>query len=139
MKRKIDKSGINLAALICLVVVMALIISTITLSFNNIYISTKKKEFANEIYTIQKMVEEYHFKYGKYPIVSEDTKELDLYELGVNETNRGRKSKGNDDIYVVNEENGKVTYQKGVNIGGKTYYTLEDNSQDRLKLKESGE
>ena len=124
MKSKnLKRLGINLIALICLIAVMAIILGTVVVSFNTIYISTKKKEFANEIYTIQKMAEEYHFKYGKYP--TNDQGELDLYELGVNETNRGRKNNNEDDVYTINDE-GIVSYKKGADIGGTKYYTLED-------------
>ena len=134
MKAKIkNKFGINLVSLVCIIVVIAIISGTVVLSFDNIYVSTKKKEFANEIYTIQKMAEEYKFKNGKYPTVgekdAEDFSEIDLYELGVNETNRGRKTNGDDDVYKINE-NGKVKYAKGVNIGGKEYYSFSGNGSN---------
>lgn len=137
MNKKIEKKeGISLVALICTIVVGLIILSTVVFSFNNILNSTKKKEFANEIYTIEKMVEEYKFKNETYPIISETEgtiNELDLYELGVNETKRGRKEKGEDDIYTVDVTTGKVTYKKGVKIGSITYYNLDDNNQELRK------
>lgn len=137
MNKKIEKKeGISLVALICTIVVGLIILSTVVFSFNNILNSTKKKEFANEIYTIEKMVEEYKFKNEIYPIISETegtTNELDLYELGVNETKRGRKEKGEDDIYTIDVTTGKVTYKKGVKIGSITYYNLDDNNQELRK------
>lgn len=137
MNKKIEKKeGISLVALICTIVVGLIILSTVVFSFNNILNSTKKKEFANEIYTIEKMVEEYKFKNEIYPIISETegtTNELDLYELGVNETKRGKKEKGEDDIYTIDVTTGKVTYKKGVKIGSITYYNLDDNNQELRK------
>lgn len=137
MNKKIEKKeGISLVALICTVVVGLIVLSTVVCSFKNILNSTKKKEFANEIYTIEKMVEEYKFKNETYPIISETEgtiNELDLYELGVNETKRGRKEKGEDDIYTVDVTTGKVTYKKGVKIGSITYYNLDDNNQELRK------
>lgn len=132
-----NKIGINLVSLICIIVVTSIITGTVVVSFNNIYISTRKKEFANELYTIQKMAEEYKFKHENYPIVKEleDEKgwyELDLYELGVNETNRGRKSNEND-IYIINENTGEVKYKNGVNIGNETYDSVSGTS-DNLVL-----
>ena len=48
MKAKIkNKFGINLVSLVCIIVVIAIISGTVVLSFDNIYVSTKKKDFAN--------------------------------------------------------------------------------------------
>lgn len=137
MKRIIlKKNGVTLTALVSLIIIMGIITVTVVVSFNNIYITTKKKEFANELYTIQKMAEEYKFKNGKYPIKDTGTNEIDLYELGINEVKQGLR-KDDDDIYTIDEITGKIRYKKGVNIGGTSYYQLEDNLQlDNLKLKE---
>lgn len=141
--RLLNKRGINLISLICIVVVMLIITGTVIVSFDNIYTSSIKKSFANELYNIQKLVDEYHFKYGKYPTIGDEIElnvyELDLYELGVNEANRGRKNKNNlDDVYVVNTSTGKIKYKKGVNIGGIEYDRLDENNEINLILKEKG-
>ena len=68
---KNNKYGITLVALVCVIFVLLVLVSTIVVSFNNIYISTKKKEFANEIYSIQKLVDEYYFKNGSLPVKGE--------------------------------------------------------------------
>lgn len=137
MKRIIlKKNGVTLTALVSLIIIMGIITGTVVVSFNNIYITTKKKEFANELYTIQKMAEEYKFKNGKYPIKDTGTNEIDLYELGVNEVKQGLRKDGDaDDIYTIDDTTGKIRYKKGVKIGGTSYYQLEDNLQlDNLKL-----
>lgn len=135
MKEKInEKKGISLAALVCTIAVAVIILSAVTVSYSNIINTTKKREFANEIYTIQKMVEEYYFKNNKYPISDSATNEIDLYELGVNEVKRGLKKDGEEnDIYVVDETTGKVTYKKGEKIGGKIYNSLEDYDNELKK------
>ena len=71
MKMK-SKNGISLMALIATVAVVLILITTITVSFEFVYTQTKEKDFANEIYSIQKLVDIYHFKNNKYPVVSED-------------------------------------------------------------------
>lgn len=134
---KIDinlKKGITSVSVVATIAIMLILLSGITVSVSEIVNSTKKKRFASEIYSIQKMVEEYYFKNNKYPIADTLTNEIDLYELGVNEVSRGLK-KNNDtsDIYVVDEGTGEVKYIKGVKIGGKEYYSLEDNDGELKK------
>ena len=156
------KKGISLVALVCTMAVTLILLVTIGVSFNNIYQSTKKKEFANEIYSIQKLVEDYYFRNNKYPILNgsinidlsmldleanqfiaetrnlTDTitlKPIDLYEAGVQETNRGQQKNGNvKDIYLVSEKTGIVYYLKGEEIGSKIYYALNDELKREIGL-----
>lgn len=144
------KKGINLVALVCVIFVLIILAGTIVVSFNNIYISTKKKEFANEIYNVQKLVDQYYFKNGEYPVKGNDiyfdlslvddvktefipTKEVDLYEAGVEESNRGQKNISEDDIYIVSNS-GVIYYKLGQKIGDETYYTLTDDLKKHLGL-----
>ncbi len=156
------KKGISLVALVCTMAVTLILLVTIGVSFNNIYQSTKKKEFANEIYSIQKLVEQYNFRNNKYPILNSsievdlstldlganqflaETRDLtatitlrplDLYEAGVQETNRGQQKDGDiKDIYLVSEKTGNVYYLKGEEIGNKIYYALNDELKKEIGL-----
>ena len=157
-----NKKGISLIALICTIAIALILVSTIGVSFNNIYQSTKKKEFANEIYSIQKLVDQYYFKNNEYPTYDGDVtidlssldngsdqfgaethmltstitlKPLNLYEAGVQEASRGIQKDGdNTDMYLVSEKTGIVYYQKGEDIGNKTYYALNEELKKELGL-----
>lgn len=157
-----NKKGISLVALICTIAITLMLVVTIGISFNNIYQSTLKKEFANEIYSIQKLVDQYYFKNNKYPTLAGSVdidlssleygadqfvaetrlltetitlKPLDLYEAGVQETNRGQgRDDDNKDIYLVSEKTGVVYYLKGEEIGNKTYYALNDELKREIGL-----
>lgn len=160
---KNNKKAISIVALVCIIFIMLILVSTITVSFNNIYISTKKKEFANEIYSIQKLVDQYYFRNNKYPILDNQVKidlamlkkeeatqfeeetddledevffsELNLYEAGADSVKRGQKSDSDfDDIYIVSETTGKVYYKKGQKIGNNVYYTLTSELKKQLGL-----
>ena len=145
--KKNNKKGVSLVALVATIFIMLIIAGTVTVSFSNIYNSTRKKEFANEIYSIQKLVDQYYFRNNEYPVKEGTTttvsinganlslSEIDLYELGANETNRGQRKEGNnDDVYLVSEETGKVYYKKGWKIGDNTYYNLTDELKKELGL-----
>ena len=145
--RKNKKNGITIVALICIIFVILILSGTIIVSFNNVLVSTRQKEFANEVYSIQKLVDQYYFKNGKYPVKGEDIsfvekntyttiigKEIDLYEADVNESKRGKRyNLDAEDVYIVSED-GSVYYIKGEKIGQKVYYTLTDELKKLLGL-----
>lgn len=144
---KYNKNGINLMALICITAVLLILAGTIVVSFNNVIISTSQKEFANEIYSIQKLVDQYYFKNGDYPVKGENIsfiekstnttvtgKEINLYEADVNEAKRGKRNNlDEEDIYIVSEA-GVVYYVKGEKIGQNVYYTLTNDLKKQLGL-----
>lgn len=163
MKNKIKlKKGITLAVLIVTIIITMLLVSAIVVSYDSIKTSTKKKEFAKEIYTVQKVVDEYKFRKEKYPVTitvdfsiatieNEDKlqfmnepgynsnevsfKVIDLYEAGIENITRGtQKNSNTNDIYVVSENTGKVFYLKGEEIGDKVYYTLSDELKKEIGL-----
>lgn len=154
MKRN-NRKGVSLMALVCTIVIMLVLAATVTVSFNQIIKSTREKEFANEVYSIQKLVDQYKFKNNKYPVyddyevevdiskdklqfLEEDSssifREINLYEAGVEELNRGHLTNGDDDIYIVSESTGKVYYLKGVKISNRTFYTLTDELKKKLGI-----
>ncbi len=143
------RKGITIITLILTVLMMVILASVVIVSYNNILVSTQKKEFANEIYTIQKLVDNYKFMNNKYPVKSGEVtpsslnssfqgesgtySELDLYEAGVEETSKGLGTTSSD-IYVVADNTGKVYYVSGYEIGGNIYYTLTDDLKKSVGL-----
>ena len=119
---------------------------TIIVSFNNVFNSTREKEFANEIYSIQKLVDQYYFKNRVYPVKGEEVsfidsenntivgKEIDLYEADVNESKRGkRRNSDSKDIYIISAD-GVVYYMKGEEIGDNIYYKLTNDLKKKIGL-----
>ncbi len=160
--KKYNKKGITLAVLIVTIIITMLLVSAIVVSYSSIKNSTKKKEFAKEIYSIQQLVDAYKFKNEKYPVNTNITfsiatlenedkiqfinepgyssnevifKIIDLYEAGIESTTRGmQKNSNTNDIYVVSENTGKVFYLKGEEIGDRVYYTLSDDLKKEIGL-----
>ncbi len=160
---KNNKNGITFLILVITIVFVLILASTITISFNNIVRSTNKKEFANEINTLQKVIDQYKFMNGKYPVVSEEIilslndmnigelkqftdepgyknkevvlKQINLVEAGVDNITRGVKREYDElDIYTVSESTGKVYYLKGEKFSGIRYFTLTDELKESLNL-----
>ena len=160
LKRNIqNKSGISLIMLSVTVVVIIILASTTIVSYNNIITDTLKKDFANEIYTIQKLVEHYEFLNNEYPVqneyvldindIDEDfsfqfNKEnitndklklftIDLVKCDVEQTKRGN-SINDKDKYVVSKDTGIVYYIDGVVIDNMRYYTLTKDLRNEIGL-----
>lgn len=162
--KKYIKKGISLMSLVVTIAVVLILTTTITVSFNTVYVATKKKDFANEIYNIQKLVDMYYYRNEEYPVVSqyenmivdlsqlnnEDKqqfanetddlssilvlKRLDLYETGVNESKNGHGTVEDKDIYCVSEKTGLVYYIKGKRFSNDVYYTLTEELKSQLGL-----
>lgn len=156
------KEGMTLAILVVTIIIMMILISAIVVSFNSIKTSTRKKEFAKEIYTVESLVEKYKFEHEEYPVndsktfslatinstdkvqfINEpgyatnlvDFKVIDLYEAGVENITRGIKKNSNEnDVYVLSLTTGKVFYLNGEKIGDDTYYTLTDELKKEIGL-----
>lgn len=141
------------------VAVMIILASTTIVSYNNIVEDTLKRDFASEIYSVQKLVEQYHFINNEYPINEEyildmdniDSKYMyefeketiedgnivfyviDLNKCDVQEIKRG-KNKISGDVYVVSNKTGIVYYIDGVVIDDMKYYTLTDDLRNEIGL-----
>lgn len=158
-----NKRGITFLVLVITITFMLILASTLSISFFNLVDSTNKKEYANEINSIQKVVDQYEFMNGKYPVVDDVVtfslstlsaeekeqfanepgyatnevifKEIDLYEAGVDEVTRGTKADDYGmDVYVVSETTGKVYYLKGEKYDGVKYYTLTNELKKSLGI-----
>lgn len=151
------KSGISLIVLSITIIVMIILASTTIISYNGILEDTLKKDFANEIYSIQKLVESYKFLNGEYPILDEYVLNMDkieenyrfefenesivdgnikLYVIDLNKCDvqnvkRGNK-KSDKDIYVVSKDTGIVYYIDGVVINNMKYYTLTSDLKNEI-------
>ena len=147
-----NKYGITFTALVITMIIIVILLSGIIIGYDNIRESTLKRDFAHEIYTIEKLVEEYDFRYSKYPTNSEITINLsnvpenekfqfqgepgfddgtitlnilNYVELGIENLNYGT-GKTSLDYYAISKETGKVYYAAGDEIGDRIYYTLTD-------------
>lgn len=160
--QKSKKDGISLLVLVITIVVTIILASTIVISYNAITTSTLKKEFAKEIYTIQKQVEQYKFMNNIYPLGEDITidlstinesnkiefkdengyesgkiilKKIDLYEAGVESVKRGVAKDGDTaDVYAYSTVTGKAYYIKGVKISKVMYYSLTDELRKQIGL-----
>ena len=153
---KKNKSGVTLIILAVTIIVALALLSTIVISYDSI-----KREFAKEIYTIQKLSDDYYFKNNQLAVgdsyslnlnnesstdyisqfqdedsisnVYTDFYELDLYKIGVENVARGTKKDEASDVYIVSSKTHKVFYAKGDLIGGYTYYTLTPELKKMLE------
>ena len=151
------KKGITLIALVATITVTIILATTAVVSYSSFSVSAKKRAFANEIYTLQKQIENYNFKNNKYPIkqkkqiesgsvdnalysIFQTNNELnDLYyidypKLDLDNLSRGLDESSND-IYLFSSLTKKVYYLAGEKIGNEKYYYLTENLYDSLKMK----
>lgn len=157
-----NNKGITLVALIATIMVIIILTTTAVVSYSSFNVNAKKRAFANEIYTLQKQVEDYKFRNNKYPIgnmkevntSSIDTQlvsiftsngeqivgnkvilyEIDFKKLDLDSLSRGT-DKNSNDIYLFSNETKKVYYIEGEKIGDRTYYFLDSELYDSLKMK----
>ena len=146
------KKGVSLVSLIIVIIVMVILAGIVVVtgldSNENIIIDT----FVLELLDVQNGVDEYYYRYGKYPsgneyvldytkleslnqFIEEDIvddvinfKIVDLSLIGIKSTEFGS-GKGKD-IYVLSEKTGIVYYLEGIVYENKTYYTLTDELYD---------
>lgn len=160
MLDKLNKrSGISLMILAITIIVMIILASATIISYNGILTDTLKKDFASEIYSIQKLIETYEFLNSEYPILDEYDLDIngveeeyrfefekenivdgivklyiiDLNKCDVRNVKRGN-NKNDKDIYVVSKDTGIVYYIDGEIIDGIRYYTLTDDLKNEIGM-----
>ena len=161
---KKEKKGISLVVLLIVIGVMLILLSTITISLDNIVTNSKKRQFAKEIYEIQSMVDTYKKQNDDYPYVklAEGNKTIDLevangnenqvasedviddkvtlyvinmQKIGANELSRGYNQDNDEtDVYAFSSKTGIVYYVKGYSVRRKIYYTLTDELKKLIGL-----
>ncbi len=163
-KEKKKKRGISLIVLMITIAIILILLTTIVFSFDNVINTTKKRQFAKEIFEIQNMLDKYNYENNDYPYIVEDgeNKEItfdipdnfdqfgnedksnhnvqlypiDLVKLGVQNLSRGVKKDNNEyDIYAFSNKTGKVYYLKGFKVSNKIYYTLTDELKKSIGIK----
>ena len=147
-----NKKGISVAALSVAAIVIITLASVITVSLVGNYNESKKIEFAQELNMIKLVVDNYYYENGTYPVtdkqltlsnLSNEIKQsqffeevevdgqyifnvLDLNLVNINSLKYGTGKDGLYDAYVVSNNTGNIYYAKGLKIGNKTYYTLNN-------------
>lgn len=159
--KNINKKGVTFLALVVTIVVALIILSAVVVEYENIVDSTKKSEFAREMYLVRKQVLNYEFLNTTYPVSNSVTIDLnnidlnsreqfstepnyasnqitlnpiDLQKAGVENITRGTTKYGADDIYLFSTATLKIYYLKGESIGSATYYTLTDELYKLLDI-----
>lgn len=146
------KRGISLVSLVIVIIVMGILAGIVVISGLDSTESVTLDTFALEILDIQNAVDEYYYRYEKYPSgsdyvldtttlksvsqFSEETitdntinfKVVDLSLIGIADTEFG--SGNGNDIYVLSETTGIVYYLAGVTYENNTYYTLTEELYD---------
>lgn len=149
----------SLISLTIVIIVMLIIAGILVVSVYETNGAVEINAFGSEILNIQNAVDEYYYRYDKYPVgneylinvsdissgsiiqFSEETvadnkmafKTVNLSLVGINDTYFG-KGNGND-VYVLSEKTGKVYYIQGINFEGTVYYTLTQELQSILNIK----
>jgi len=151
-----NKKGITVAMAVTMVIIIALLATTITISVNTTLKGSKLKAFATELATIQDTID-IHMKtttsvdYVVSDIIVTPSVELlatqfageavtdgtillhviDLEKLGIEKTVYGN-SKTETDVYAVSFETRKVYYVQGYDASDVVYYTLTDELENLL-------
>ena len=156
------KKGITLIALVITLIVIAILISTVSIYGINIYNKEVKMNLASEIASLKVATDNYYVKFGIYPsnnnivvdisnVKAESKKqfekediidnkvilqEIDYNILGFKALKYGLKENGDNDVYAVSNITGNVYYVKGVAINNYTYYTLNDELKELVDYNE---
>ena len=164
IKKTKVKKGISLVVLLITIAVILILLTTITISADNVINNTKKRQFAKEIYEVQNLVDKYKLENNDYPYIIEDDEKktitinvenlleifgseditdntvtlypINLSKAGVENLSRGiQKNNNENDVYAFSNTTGKVYYVKGYKVGDNTYYTLNDELKSLLGFK----
>ncbi|MBR6688521.1 MAG: hypothetical protein IKL68_00700 [Clostridia bacterium] len=151
------KKGITVISLSVVILLLAIVTSTVIYTNNDALKITNKTKYAMEFLDVQTKVDNYYLENGKYPSVAEVSfdvskfKEeekiqisgetvtsnkiklysIDLNLLGIKNSLLGN-NKSSTDIYAVSEITGKVYYLKGFSYKKVRYYTLTDELYNGL-------
>lgn len=146
------KRGISLVVLVITIIILATLLTTVTISGFAMYNNSLRTSIATELNMVQIAVDNYYNKNNLYPIkrsiqvdlsgVNSESKsqfdlegivdnkivleEIDYNALNLKTLKYGLGEQGLNDVYGVSSKTGKVYYVKGIAIGNYTYYTLND-------------
>lgn len=159
------KRGFTLLSLIATIAIMAILLTTVTVSGIATVNNANKMSFASEISLLQESTNAYIAKNnGAFPIgdsvqlnISGVTPasqtqfggetitasklvlyKLDYKLLGITSLKNGLSQDGPEDMYVVSKDTKRVYYAKGMAVGSTTYYTLTDDLKGLINYKTNG-
>ncbi|MDF2866521.1 MAG: hypothetical protein K0R72_1339 [Clostridia bacterium] len=159
------KKGISLLALVATIVVMAILLTTVTISGIATVNNANKMAFASEVSLLQESTDAYITKNnGEFPISNsigldisgvtpnsiiqfdsevKTNNKIVLYQinyelLGLTSLKYGVGKNGPEDTYVISKDTKKVYYAKGIPVGNKTYYTLTDDLKSLINYEVAG-
>lgn len=146
------KKGITVISLSIVILLLAVVTSTVIYTNSDAIKVTNKTKYAMEILDVQTKVDNYYLENGEYPSVAEvsfdvskfreEEKEqitgetvtsntikvysIDLNLLGIKNSLFGN-NKSSTDVYAVSKTTGRVYYLKGFSYKKVRYYTLTDD------------
>lgn len=154
------KKGISLISLIATIAIMMILISAVTISAISISNNSKKNAFAIELSLIQESVDSYKIRNnGEFPVTdtivlnlnsvdssvinrefnSEDIidgkiilQKIDYEKIGISSLKYGTAKENQSDVYALSSKTGKVYYVRGLEIGGKVYFTLSNELLNKV-------
>ncbi len=153
------KKGITLVSVLIAVAVIFILVTSITISGISTVNNSKKMSLSSEIAMLKNASDSYKIKNdGEYPISDallldvsnvssnsinqfsdetiEDNKillyQIDYNKISVGDLKYGKLKNGDNDTYVISKKTGKVYYAKGIEIGGVTYFYIQNNSEELL-------
>lgn len=156
-----NKKGMTLITIMVSILVMILILSAIVVSANNILSNTKKQQFARELDLVQSSWKTYLARNSSKVTGFEDItvdislltaeekaqyiseykpdnkvalKVINLEEIDVENVTYGNGTALSKDRYLVSLTTGKVYYEKGIKIDGKTYYTTTETKAEEIDI-----
>lgn len=159
------KNGMTLLALVATIVIMAILLTSVTISGIATVNNANKMAFASEVSLLQESTDSFATKNnGEFPIsnsiqldisnvTSNSITQFDgevitgnkvvLYQvdyklLGLTSLKYGAGKDGPEDTYVVSKDTKKVYYAKGIAVGNKTYYTLTDDLKSLINYQVAG-
>lgn len=144
------KKGISLVVLVLTIIIMIILAGVAVFNISGTLENTDKTKLKADISELQNLINTYKIRKSgviDFEITTFNTEALsedelkqfegesivnnsiilyviDLNKIDAEEVNFGNLQNGNDDRYLYSNVTGKVYYEKGLQIGEKTYYHL---------------
>ena len=162
-----NKKGFSMVALAASLTIVMILLTTVTISVLNSLNNSRKVQFALEINSIEASINTYYVANGEYPtgssvtldltgidsykdqilangeVPTSDNKvilyEIDYSKIGNLTTNLGNGKNGENDIYALSQETGRVYYLQGLKIGSEVYFTLTEDLKNVLSQERNGD
>lgn len=162
-----NKKGFSMVALAASLTIVMILLTTVTISVVNSLNNSRKVQFALEINSIEASINTYYVANGEYPtgssvtldltgidsykdqilangeVPTSDNKvilyEIDYSKIGNLTTNLGNGKNGENDIYALSQETGRVYYLQGLKIGSEVYFTLTEDLKNVLSQERNGD